>query len=279
MKTHEELICRDTEGKNKNFRTVDTFNKLVVGTNDEWVRTKSGNTQSVIVDEVIGVTKSREGVDDCMKSYSTASKPPRPSVPRRYRAEGPSRWITKAMEVKDSRSESSTVSQERSAVLNGSSDASSQRRAQPRTSVPRRYRDGRRSERMMIIAEPSEKERKPHASETIETSMTLKEDNQQIKQANNEDEVLVQECQELHVGWDTATGDNNSLPVIQERVERRRISKIYELRKTTTQMAKVTQDKLLGMKDCVERSFIESIEFFAGSYSSSSEEEDSESSD
>jgi hypothetical protein len=253
---------------NNNYLSVGDMN-MVMG--KKFSRTPS---QLISSEWRLSGTKSREeGKKARMKHHGTDRKGPQPSAAHWHSDGNSMQWITEATELKDSRSESSTVSLERTgAAIKLSLRDAPQLDAPPRkTRVPRRYRDGRGSSQHCRDTVPHP----PKAYELTQVSSTQRPKSK-IQQVHPNQKAL-------HIADDRVKVKKmlkkkserrmRPLPVILEQDDALTIQP-SERQETTTKIAKVDKYRGLSFVNCVELSFQQTYDLLVGSYDSDSSSED-----
>lgn len=266
----EDGVRTNTKMKVEKDLSTDNTHLLVDAMNLEMMRRKFWTTkQSISSEDLVGIgNQSREsGIKESMKHNGTEQKGQRSSALRRQHSSENSSmlWITQATELKDSRSENSTVSQERTAATIKSCfrDAPQLDTQTRRIRVPRRYRDRSGS------SQDKSRDTEQHTPSPVSSVQRPRVKFQQGPP--NQKEIP------------RAKDKVKAKKILKEKSERRMrpLPVILEIddastgqQESTTKLAKVNKYRDLSFMNCVQDSLTQTFDFFVGSFDNESSSED-----
>jgi hypothetical protein len=267
-----EAILHNSTNRMKveeSFSTDDAY--LSVRDMNMEMRTKFRTPSRLISNEGrLGKTKSREEEKKGRKKhYGMEQKElPPPNAAHWHSSSGNSmQWITEATELKDSRSESSTVSQERTAAaIKSSLRDAPQLDTQPRkTRVPRRYRDGRGGSTSQHCIRDTPVPQPPKAYELTHATSTTQRSKPKVQKIHPNQKVADDKVKVNKKSKKKSERRMRPLPVILEHDDALTVQP-----ETTTNITKVDKYTGLSFTNCVEQSFKQTYDLIVGSYDSDS---------
>lgn len=264
----EDGVLTNTKMKVEKDLNTDNTHLLVDAMNLEMMRRKFWTPkQSISSEGLVGNQIREAGIKESMKYNGTEQKGSRPSALRRQHSNENSSmpWITQAKELKDSRSENSTVSQERTAAAIKSCfrDVPQLDAQTRRIRVPRRYRDRRDS------SQHNSRDTAQHSPSPVSSAQRPRVKFQQGPSNQKEIPRAKDKVKVKNILKEKSERRMRPLPVIQELDDASKVQK-----EITTKLAKVNKHRDLSFMNCVQDSLIQTFDFFVGSFDNDSLSED-----